>query len=76
MLDAELRPVPPGERGEIYVGGQGLARGVWRQPALTARQFLPDPYGSAPGTGCIAPGIWAVGVRTATWKSWAGSTIR
>ena len=49
VLDAELRPVPPGERGEIYVGGQGLARGVWRQPALTARQFLPDPYGSAPG---------------------------
>ncbi|WP_406369424.1 amino acid adenylation domain-containing protein [Streptomyces sp. NBC_00647] len=49
VLDAELRPVPPGERGEIYVGGPGLARGIWRQPALTAQQFLPDPYGSAPG---------------------------
>ncbi len=49
VLDAELRPVPPGERGEIYLGGPGLARGIWRQPALTAQQFLPDPYGSAPG---------------------------
>ncbi|MXM67741.1 amino acid adenylation domain-containing protein [Streptomyces sp. HUCO-GS316] len=49
VLDAELRPVATGERGEIYIGGPGLARGVWRQPALTARQFLPDPHGSAPG---------------------------
>lgn len=49
VLDAELRPVPPGERGEIYIGGPGLARGIWRQPALTAQQFLPDPHGSAPG---------------------------
>ncbi|WP_405597286.1 amino acid adenylation domain-containing protein [Streptomyces sp. NBC_01410] len=49
VLDAELRPVPAGERGEIYIGGAGLARGVWRQPALTAQQFLPDPHGSAPG---------------------------
>lgn len=49
VLDADLRPVQPGERGEIYIGGQGLARGVWRQPALTARQFLPDLHGCAPG---------------------------
>jgi len=49
VLDAELHPVAPGERGEIYLGGPGLARGIWRQPALTAQQFLPDPHGSAPG---------------------------
>ncbi|MEU1852525.1 amino acid adenylation domain-containing protein [Streptomyces sp. NPDC019990] len=49
VLDAGLDPVPLGERGEIYIGGPGLARGVWRQPALTARQFLPDPHGLAPG---------------------------
>lgn len=49
LLDAELHPVRPGERGEIYLGGSGLARGVWRHPALTAQQFLPDPHGSAPG---------------------------
>ncbi|GAB2762220.1 amino acid adenylation domain-containing protein [Streptomyces bullii] len=49
VLDADLRPVPPGERGEIYIGGPGLARGVRGEPALTAQQFLPDPHGSAPG---------------------------
>lgn len=49
VLDAELRPVPRGERGEIYIGGPGLARGVWGEPALTAQQFLPDPHGFAPG---------------------------
>ncbi|MBC9728002.1 amino acid adenylation domain-containing protein [Streptomyces sp. TRM68367] len=49
VLDAELHPVRPGERGEIYIGGRGLARGIWRQPALTARQFLPDPHGLAQG---------------------------
>ncbi|MFF4903505.1 amino acid adenylation domain-containing protein [Streptomyces sp. NPDC001260] len=49
LLDAQLHPVRLGERGEVYLGGPGLARGVWRQPALTAQQFLPDPHGSAPG---------------------------
>ncbi|MFF9815169.1 amino acid adenylation domain-containing protein [Streptomyces sp. NPDC014006] len=49
LLDAGLHPVRPGERGEIYIGGPGLARGVWCQPALTAQQFLPDPHGLAPG---------------------------
>ncbi|MDX5563261.1 amino acid adenylation domain-containing protein [Streptomyces sp. ID05-04B] len=49
VLDAGLHPVPPGERGEIYIAGPGLARGIWRQPALTAQQFPPDPHGSAPG---------------------------
>ncbi|MFI2433445.1 amino acid adenylation domain-containing protein [Streptomyces sp. NPDC018693] len=49
LLDDELHPVPPGGRGEIYISGPGLARGIWRQPALTAQQFLPDPHGPAPG---------------------------
>ena len=49
LLDAELRPVPPGRRGEIYIGGPGLARGIWEQPSTTAQQFLPDPHGAAPG---------------------------
>ncbi|MBN0048220.1 amino acid adenylation domain-containing protein [Streptomyces actuosus] len=49
VLDRELRPVPPGERGEIYIGGRALARGIRQEPVLTAQQFLPDPYGFAPG---------------------------
>ncbi|MGW7055958.1 amino acid adenylation domain-containing protein [Streptomyces sp. NPDC054887] len=49
VLDTELQPVPPGEHGEIYIGGPGLARGIWKRPSLTAQQFLPDPHNPAPG---------------------------
>ncbi|MFD0274383.1 thioester reductase domain-containing protein [Kitasatospora sp. NPDC127111] len=49
VLDARLSPVRPGEKGEIYLGGPGLARGYWRQPGLTAETFLPDPYAPVPG---------------------------
>ncbi|MFJ9950376.1 amino acid adenylation domain-containing protein [Kitasatospora sp. NPDC091207] len=49
LLDARLSPVRPGEKGEIYLGGPGLARGYWRAPGLTAEAFLPDPYAPVPG---------------------------
>ncbi|MFE7559329.1 amino acid adenylation domain-containing protein [Kitasatospora sp. NPDC057500] len=49
VLDARLSPVRPGEKGEIHLGGPGLARGYWKAPGLTAETFLPDPYAPAPG---------------------------
>ncbi|MGE7385686.1 amino acid adenylation domain-containing protein [Streptomyces sp. NPDC004126] len=49
ILDERLRPVPDGIAGEVWLGGEGLARGYAGQPALTAESFLPDPYG-LPGT--------------------------
>src|SRR6185436_20686753 len=49
LLDSELRPVPLGAVGEIFLGGAGIARGYLGQPALTAERFLPDPWSGEPG---------------------------
>ncbi len=43
LLDAELKPVAIGEIGELFIGGDGVARGYWRRPELTAERFLAIP---------------------------------
>lgn len=45
VLDEEMEPTVEGAVGELYLGGDGLARGYWGQAGMTAEKFVPHPYG-------------------------------
>ncbi|HVR99443.1 MAG TPA: amino acid adenylation domain-containing protein, partial [Thermoanaerobaculia bacterium] len=49
VFEPGLMPAPIGVPGDLYIGGDCLARGYLRRPDLTAQKFVPDPFGAEPG---------------------------
>jgi amino acid adenylation domain-containing protein len=60
VVDADLRPVPAGEPGELVLGGDGLALGYWARPEATAEAFVPDPFDEIPGSRLYRTGDLAM----------------
>jgi amino acid adenylation domain-containing protein len=56
VLDDRGQPVPVGVVGEVYIGGEGLARGYLDSPAQTAERFVPHPFSLEPGARLYATG--------------------
>jgi len=56
ILDTEMNPVPVGITGELYIGGEILAKGYLNKPEVTGEKFVPDPFADTPGAKMFKTG--------------------
>ena len=63
VLDDHLQLAPAGVPGELYIGGDGLARGYLGRPDLTAASFIPDPFAGRGGFGQAGDRLYKTGDR-------------
>ncbi|SPE63311.1 putative Phenylalanine racemase (ATP-hydrolyzing) [Verrucomicrobia bacterium] len=61
ILDAHFQPVPIGVPGQLCTAGDGLARGYWNRPDLTAQKFIPNPFAAARVSADPAPRLYQTG---------------